>query len=93
MGFPGGSDIKESALVQEIWVRSLDQEDPLEQGMATHPSILAWRIQGHRSPAGYSPWGRRESDMTESLTLSCSNVTSSQPITSAMISFPRKITF
>ena len=29
---------------QEIWVRSLGQEDPLEEGMATHVSILAWRI-------------------------------------------------
>ena len=30
--------------MQEIWVRSLGQEDPLEKGMATHSSILAWRI-------------------------------------------------
>ena len=30
--------------MQEIWVRSLDWEDPLEEGMATHSSILAWRI-------------------------------------------------
>ena len=33
--------------------------------MATHSSILAWRIHGQRSLAGYSPWGRKESDMTE----------------------------
>ena len=43
-GFPSGSDGKESATVQEIQVQSLGQEDPLEKGMATHPSILAWRI-------------------------------------------------
>ena len=43
MGFPGGSVGKESA-VQEIWVQSLGQEDPLEEGMATHSSILAWEI-------------------------------------------------
>ena len=38
--------------------------------MATHSSILAWRIHGQGSLAGYSPWGRKESDMTEQLTLS-----------------------
>ena len=43
------------------WVRSLGWESPLEEGMATHSSILAWRI----SMADYSPWGRKESDMTE----------------------------
>ena len=35
--------------------------------MATHSSILAWRIHGQRSLVGYSPWGRKESDMTERL--------------------------
>ena len=43
-GFLGGSDDKESAAIQETWVRSLGWEDPLEEGMATHSSILAWRI-------------------------------------------------
>ena len=46
-------------------VRSLGQEDPLEEGMGTHSSILAWKIHGERSLAGYSPWGRKESDATE----------------------------
>ena len=41
--FPGGSDGKESAM-QKTRVQSLGQEDPLEKGMATHTSILAWRI-------------------------------------------------
>ena len=36
-------------------------EDPLEEGMATHSSILAWRTHGQRSLAGYSPWGLRVS--------------------------------
>ena len=45
MGFPGGSDGKKSPLaMQETWVQSLGREDPLEEGMATHSSILAWRI-------------------------------------------------
>ena len=52
--------VKNLAAVQEIkdmWVPSLGQEDPLEKEMATHSSILAWRIHGQRSLAGYSPWG------------------------------------
>ena len=47
MGFPGGSAVKNPPAMQETketWVRSLGQEDPLEEGMATHSSILAWRI-------------------------------------------------
>ena len=55
--------------MQEKWVQSLGWEDPLEKGMATHSSILAWRIQWTEELAGYSPWGCKESDMTEWLTL------------------------
>ena len=55
--------------MQATWVRSLVQEDPLEKGMATHSSILAWRIHGQMSLLGYSPWGPKESDTTERLTL------------------------
>ena len=40
--FSGGSDGKESAAMQETWVRSLGQEDPPEKRMTTHSSILAW---------------------------------------------------
>ena len=36
--------VKNLPTVQETWVQSLGQEDPLEEGMATHSSILAWRI-------------------------------------------------
>ena len=50
---------------KETWIRSLGWEDPLEKGTATHSSILAWRIHGL-----YSPQGRKESDMTEQLSLS-----------------------
>ena len=50
-------------------VRSLGQEDLLAEGIATHSSILAWRIPMDRGAwQGYSPWGRKESDMTEQLT-------------------------
>ena len=42
-------------------VRSLSWEDPLEEEMATHSSILAWRIPWTESLAGYSPWGYQKS--------------------------------
>ena len=67
-GFPGGSAAKNSPAMQEMQetqAPSLGQEDLLEEGMATHFSILAWRIQGWRSLAGYSPWGQKELDRTE----------------------------
>ena len=43
-GFPGGSAVKNLPAMQEMRVQSLGREDPLEEGMATHFSILAWRI-------------------------------------------------
>ena len=51
-----------------MWIQSLGPEDPLEMEMATHSSILAWRIQWTEKPGGYSPWGCKESDTTEQLT-------------------------
>ena len=45
--------------MHEMWVPSLGQEDPLEEGMATHSSILAWRIRWIEEPVGYSPQGRK----------------------------------
>ena len=50
--------------MQEMRVQSLGQKDPLEKEMATHSSILAWRIDGERSLAGYGPWGHKELDTT-----------------------------
>ena len=47
--------VKNLHAMQETWVQSLGQEDPLEKGMATHSSILAWRISEQRNLAGYSP--------------------------------------
>ena len=40
-------------------------EDPLEEGLATHSGIFAWRTHGQKSLQGYSPRGHRESDTTE----------------------------
>ena len=56
--------------MQETQVLSLSQEDPLEEGVAAHSSILAWRILWTEEPGGYSPWGCKESDSTEKQTLS-----------------------
>ena len=53
--------------MQETWVQCLGQEDPLEKEMATHSSILPGESHGQRSLVGYSPRGRKESDMTERL--------------------------
>ena len=64
--------VKNLPAVQETWVQSLGQEDPLEKGMATHSSILAGEFHGQRGLAGYSPWGCEEADTTEQLTLSLS---------------------
>ena len=51
-GFPRGSVVKNLPAMQEMQVRSLGQEDPLEKGMATHSSILAWEIPGTEEPGG-----------------------------------------
>ena len=57
--------------MRETWVQSLDWEDPLERAKATHSSILTWRIP-------YSPWGHKELDMTERLSLAHKKNTSSR---------------
>ena len=57
-------------VMKEMQIQSLGQGDPLEEGMAIHFSILAWRILGQRSLVGYSPWDHKEPDTPEQLTLS-----------------------
>ena len=51
-GFPGGSDSKEPTCNAGDWVQSLGQEEPLEKGMATHSTILAWEIPWTEEPGG-----------------------------------------
>ena len=58
--------VKNPPAMRETWFRSLGWEDPLEKGKAPHSSILAWRIPW----TFYSPWGHKELDMTERLSLS-----------------------
>ena len=55
--------------MQETQVRSLGQKVPLEKGMATHTSILAWRLPRTEEPGGLQSMGRKELDITEQLTL------------------------
>ena len=57
MDFPGGSVVKNLPEVQEMRVRFVGQEDPLEKGMATHSSILAWRIPWTEEPGGLQSMG------------------------------------
>ena len=49
--------VKNVPATRETWVQSLGQEDPLEKGTATHPSILAWRIPWTEEPGGLQPMG------------------------------------
>ena len=51
--------------MQETQVRTLGQEDPLEEGMETQSNILARKSHGQRNLVGCSPWGHKESDKTE----------------------------
>ena len=55
-GFSGGSD-SNSSTVWETWVQSLGWEDPLEKEMATHSSILTWRIPWTEEPGGLQSTG------------------------------------
>ena len=67
LGFPGSSAVKNLPAIQELQepqFQSLSWEDPLEEGMATHSSILAWKILWTEEP-GHSPRGHKESNMTE----------------------------
>ena len=51
--------VKSLPAMQETWVRSLSWEDPLEKGMATHSSILAWRIPWTEEPGGLQSMGSK----------------------------------
>ena len=72
MGFPGGSASKNPPAIRETWVQSLGQEDPLKEEMALQYSCLE-NPYGQRSLMGYSPWGRKELDMTEWLSTARQN--------------------
>ena len=58
-GFPGSPVVKNLPSKQKTQIQSLSQEDPLEEKMAAHPSILAWRIPWTKEPDGLQPTGHR----------------------------------
>ena len=60
-----GSGVKNLPAKQETWILSLGLEDALEEEMATHSSILTWRIPWTEEPGRLRPWGCKESDATE----------------------------
>ena len=59
--------VKNLPALWETWVQSLGLEDPLQKGMATHSSVLAWRIPWTEEPGQHSLWGCKELVMTEQL--------------------------
>ena len=68
LGFPSDSMVKNQPVMKEtqkMWVQALDQEDPLEEEMATHSSIFAWKSYEQINLVGYSPWGHKEVDTTK----------------------------
>ena len=68
LGLPSGSVVKHPPAVLELqkaWVGCLGREDPLEEGMATYSSILAWRIQWTEELGRLQSCGRKEMDMTD----------------------------
>ena len=78
MGFPGGLAVKNLPArqeSQELQVQPLGREDPLEEGMETHSSILAWRIPWTEEPGRLQSMGLQESDTTEATYHACTCVT------------------
>ena len=57
--------VKNLPAMQETWVRFLGLEDPLEKEMATHSSVIAWRIPWTEKPGGLQSWGPKELDTTD----------------------------
>ena len=84
---------KNLSAMQENWVRSLGQEDPLEKEMATHSSILAWIISWTEKPGGLQSMGSQELDMTEQLhlhfSLSCIGEGNGNPLQCSCLENPR----
>ena len=74
MGFPGSSVVKNLPANAGDVGSILGQEDLLGKKMATHSSIFAWEIAWTKKAGGYSPWGRKELDMTEPLSTAHINV-------------------
>ena len=70
--------VKNLPAMQQTWVQSLGQEDPLEKEVASHSCVLAWRISWTKEPGGLQSFGHKELDTTEQLTLFTYGVESSE---------------
>ena len=66
--------VKNLPAMQETWVQSLGQKDPLEKGMAMQASILAWRIPWIEEPGGLQSMGCKELDTTERISVTLKGV-------------------
>ena len=66
--------VKNLPSMQETWIQSLYQEDPLVKGMTTHSSILAWRIPQTDKPGRATAYGVKDSDITKQLTYTHTNM-------------------
>ena len=64
-GLPGSSVVKNPPVMQETWIWSLHQEDPLARKWQPTPVFLPGKSHGQRSLVSYSPWGHKELDTTE----------------------------
>ena len=85
LGFPGGSDSKESACSAGDGVQSLSWKDPLEEEMATHSSNLAWRIPWTEEPDRLQSRGSKKSDMSQQLNNNNSDLTCYDAILNGVI--------
>ena len=66
--------VKHLLAIQETWIPSLGQEDPLEKEMVTHSSIPAWEIPRTEEPAGYCPWGPKSQTRLTNKTTTATHV-------------------
>ena len=65
--------VKNLLPMEEMPVQLLDWQDPLEKEIATHSTILAGKIPWTEDPGSYSPWGHKESNMTEATEHACTH--------------------
>ena len=65
LGLPGGPAVKNLPAKQKMWLWFLSQEDPLEKEMATHSSILVWKIPWTEEPGGLQSMGSQKARHTE----------------------------
>ena len=85
--------VKNPPAMQDTWIRSLCWEDPLEEGMATHSSVLAQRIPWTEEPGRLQPMGSQRVDTAELLSTALGRVTVFNLLMQSICAIERKITF